>query len=218
MIYDSPSSGNFEVPAGVTELTIELWGAGGGASIVNTGVEVILCGGAGGEYFKKVISVTPGAFIPYVVGARGETAYVSGTIPFQGVDGFITTFGAEQAGAGGTATWVLGTPNSFAVGSCTALNNGGIDEDIIGSPGEIVITPISGGTVVPTHAFGGSTGKGPGRAVTSNSTDLTTVATGGSGNVHYGAGGTASVSSVGGSPQFIGGYGVAGGIVLRWRE
>ena len=53
------SNGTFTVPLGVTEITVEAWGAGGGGGKA-TGNPAAGGGGAGGSYAKKVISVTPG--------------------------------------------------------------------------------------------------------------------------------------------------------------
>lgn len=110
--YNS-GSGNYTVPAGVSEIIVQVWGAGGGgggSSINNNGGS----GGGGGGYAMQVISVTPGQVIPYSVGAGGNAGAANGG---NGGDGGATTFltltadggkgGGGNAGAigqGGSAT------------------------------------------------------------------------------------------------------------------
>ena len=61
-----PSIRQFTVPAGVTSLTVEVWGAGGkGGSRLTSGEGG---GGGGGAYSRSVIAVTPGQIIDYYVG------------------------------------------------------------------------------------------------------------------------------------------------------
>ena len=69
-------TGTFVVPAGVTHLMVELWGAGGGGGgggASTTVNEVGYGGSAGAEgiYTRKIITVTPGATLDVVVGAGG---------------------------------------------------------------------------------------------------------------------------------------------------
>jgi hypothetical protein len=71
MTTDTFNSGaaNWTVPAGVTSVEIELWGAGGGGGSGKDGGSAAGAqGGGGGAYFKKTLSVTPGQNIAYSVG------------------------------------------------------------------------------------------------------------------------------------------------------
>ncbi|NHB69204.1 beta strand repeat-containing protein [Perlabentimonas gracilis] len=110
--YNS-GSGNYTVPAGVSEIIVQVWGAGGGgggSSNNNNGGS----GGGGGGYARQVISVTPGQVIPYSVGAGGNAGAANGG---NGGDGGATTFltltadggkggggNAGSIGQGGSAT------------------------------------------------------------------------------------------------------------------
>lgn len=76
--YDTAGSfgsgtGGYVVPAGVTSVTVKVWGAGGGggAGVSSSGV-----GGAGGGggYAKSVLTVTPGETLTVVVGSGGTKA------------------------------------------------------------------------------------------------------------------------------------------------
>ncbi len=66
----------FTAPAGVTKITVEVWGAGGAGGGGNT----VASGGGGGGGYKKVIDVTvvPGTQYTIVVGAGGSGAATNG--------------------------------------------------------------------------------------------------------------------------------------------
>lgn len=64
-------SGNWTVPAGVTKVWIELWGAGGGGNAY--------AGGGGGGYISGVFSVVPGNSVLYDVGTGGSGGATNGT-------------------------------------------------------------------------------------------------------------------------------------------
>jgi hypothetical protein len=67
--FTTPGTFTWTVPAGVFTIEVEAWGAGGGgASVPNS---TAAGGGGGGGYSRSTISVTPGAMIPYTVGAGG---------------------------------------------------------------------------------------------------------------------------------------------------
>lgn len=77
------SNGSWVVPAGVTEVTIECWGAGGAGSYRNAGgigsPDNPGAGGGGGAYAKKVLTVEAGKTLTVVVGQGGSgTQSVSG--------------------------------------------------------------------------------------------------------------------------------------------
>ncbi len=64
------------VPAGVTRIMVELWGAGGGGNI--------LAGGGAGGYIKAQFNVVPGDLVNYITGVGGTGAAaawaVNGTV------------------------------------------------------------------------------------------------------------------------------------------
>src|SRR5690349_2739348 len=63
------ASGSFVVPAGVTRLSVELYGAGGGGAVVpcNGGG-----GGGGGAYTSTILAVQQGQVLTITVGAKGR--------------------------------------------------------------------------------------------------------------------------------------------------
>ncbi len=71
--YATPGSYSWVVPAGVTSVNVEVWGAGGGGGIgaATNGASTGGGGGGSGGYSKSVISVTPGQTYTVVVGAGG---------------------------------------------------------------------------------------------------------------------------------------------------
>lgn len=60
--YYSPSAQTFTVPAGVTRLSVELWGGGGNSNANNA------YAGSGGGYIRANLDVTPGSTITINVG------------------------------------------------------------------------------------------------------------------------------------------------------
>ena len=93
-IWSSPSSNSFVVPAGVSSITMKLWGAGGGGGDGNTppsgfaGTVVGAGGGAGGGgYTDQTLSVTPGETLTVVVSAGGAGGYLNGFNKLNGSNG-----------------------------------------------------------------------------------------------------------------------------------
>jgi hypothetical protein len=78
------------VPAGVTKILVEAWGAGGGGNV--------LAGGGAGGYIKAHFTVNPGDAITYVTGDGGLGA-VSATA--SNGSGSVCTVGAISLTAGG---------------------------------------------------------------------------------------------------------------------
>ncbi|MGD9873771.1 MAG: alpha-amylase family glycosyl hydrolase [Kiritimatiellia bacterium] len=67
-VYDA--TGQFIVPAGVTQVVVEAWGGGGGARQVD-GSTYRRAGGGGGAYARATLAVVPGTTNAVVVGAGG---------------------------------------------------------------------------------------------------------------------------------------------------
>ncbi|PKP36557.1 MAG: hypothetical protein CVT97_08720, partial [Bacteroidetes bacterium HGW-Bacteroidetes-14] len=104
------TSGTFTVPAGVTEITVECWGAGGGGSTrtSNAGGSGIGGGGGGGAYSRSVVPVTPGSIYSVEVGTGGEASSPGGNSSFNSVTvvaagGSGGVLNSTTAGAGGTS-------------------------------------------------------------------------------------------------------------------
>jgi hypothetical protein len=102
-------SNTFTVPAGVTSITVEVWGAGGrGGSRTSSGAAG---GGGGGAYSRSVLTVTPGQVNYYVgfgslIALPGEDSWFldNTTVMAKGgnsVDTNITTGGTGGAAAAG---------------------------------------------------------------------------------------------------------------------
>lgn len=110
------------VPAGVTNILVEAWGAGGGGNV--------LAGGGAGGYVKAQFAVTPGSSISYTTGDGGtgsvsatattgtNTFYTVGsvTVTVSGGQGalFLTATNA-QGGTGGGYSATLGFSNFISV-------------------------------------------------------------------------------------------------------
>jgi hypothetical protein len=96
-------AGTFTIPAGVTEVMVELWGAGSGGVTTTTLVSFVIqsqyFGGTSGGYASTVQTVTPGNNLTYTIGAgSADNVYNviindggSSTINF--ASGFLTAFG-----------------------------------------------------------------------------------------------------------------------------
>jgi predicted outer membrane lipoprotein len=97
-VFDA--SGTFVVPAGVSNIMVEIWGGGGGGLSVDLDNGNNGGGGAGGGYGKQVINVTPGSSHPVVVGDGGYPDSSGGDSSF---DGLI----AHGGGRGGSCNATL---------------------------------------------------------------------------------------------------------------
>lgn len=91
IVQEFTQSGTFQVPAGVTNLQAEVWGAGGAGASVNTVIPG--GGGGGGEYaVEPSVVVTPGNRIPMSIGAGGQAAALAPTVAFYRTHGVGTTW------------------------------------------------------------------------------------------------------------------------------
>ncbi len=153
------TSGVFEVPAGVTEITVEAWGAGGGGALNAMDAKG---GGAGGSYAKSTLAVTPGAMIPFTVGVGGANG-VAGTNSTWNVSTVIATGGEAGLGTSGGGFGGGSTGDIFysgGNGADASGNNGGGGGGSASSGG-------SGGWAVGT-AGGIGTGNGGGGGIGNN--------------------------------------------------
>ena len=94
------SSGSWVCPNNVYQVTVELWGAGGGASATQTG-------GSGG-YNRGTIAVIPGNSYSITVGVGGSASQNGGSSSFGGVL-------SAQGGGGGVQGQFGGTGSNGAV-------------------------------------------------------------------------------------------------------
>jgi Collagen triple helix repeat (20 copies) len=175
-ISEFTSTGLFTVPAGVTRLLVDMYGAGGAGGGSFASSPFIGGGGGGaGAYSRGVITVEPGSLLSIVVGQTGRAGFDSGyygPATSGGAGGFsmITLFGTNrdllsaQGGSGGEA----GSLSGGSGGNGGAFNpNAGISHS--GSNGDagtfVVAIGGSGGAgyavIGFTRTFGGG-GKGGG--------------------------------------------------------
>lgn len=186
------SSGTFSVPAGVTDVVVEVWGGGGGGAGPNTSsVMANGGGGAGGYAMKRVTGLIPGGTVAVTVGAGGTAQ--SG-VNVAGNNGGSSSFGAHCSATGGVGG-IAGTwPNQDAPGGA---GSGG-DINLSGGVGTSDFNSSKGGIggSAPRGGQGGWGGWGS--------------ASGGSGGLPGGGGGGAD--NAGSS----GGAGGGGMVYVRW--
>ncbi len=175
------SSGTFTVPAGVTFVTVECWGGGGGSGGVNS-KQSVAGGGSGGAYTKGIISVTPGSGYSYTVGAGGS-----------GGSGVI------DGGSGGT-TW-FGSANTIAAVGGTggkSVTTGTQNTPVAGLGG---VAPTSGNVGGSVNFYGGNGGAG---------STVTKISGGGGGSAGIASNGNAANGTTGGTAVAGGSAGVDG--------
>jgi hypothetical protein len=124
------STQQFTVPAGITSITVDAWGAQGGGDGTSAG-------GLGGHE-RSTITVTPGQVLDVVVGGRaiGAAGGFNGG-GASGINAFDTAYG------GGGASDVRPAGGAFADRIVTAGGGGGRGFHIVS--GDTSATPIDGG-------------------------------------------------------------------------
>jgi hypothetical protein len=187
------SSGTFVVPAGVTQIEVEVWGAGSGAFASLPGIPS--GGGSGGGYARKLVTgLVPGQLIPVAVGIGGAGGTTSG-VPAS--SGGASSFGPFVGATGGSLNY-LASPSAPENGATPSGNGVGGDVNFAGSAGQAGISNQ-----------GGMGGASPiGGAQNSGTT----------GNAGFFPGGGAAGAGTGGmgSTAFDGAAGGGGLVVVRW--
>ena len=155
---------SFTVPAAITTITVELWGAEGGAGYVEASPLTAL-GGRGG-WVKAEVTVSPGDVIEVLVPGKGGDGVVTpfpSTIPggYPCLPPHNTGYNYSASGGGGALVWVPGGWRVFAGGGG---GGGGVwnrtGEDPIGGDGGF--TPTDGGGELSGSWSRGGTSAGPG--------------------------------------------------------
>ena len=180
------SSGTFIVPAGVTSINVEAWGAGGGGSDRNGAAG----GGGGGAYTSGVINnLIPNSTITVIVGTGGSA----------GNDGSPSSVGAIIANGGASTA------------TRTGGNGGGAS-----AVGGYIIASFSGGnggdarnSANGNNNEGGGGGGGSATSSGSGGNGGNASATGGTGGTGEGAGGRGADGD--GSPNAVAGTAPGGG-------
>ena len=117
------SSGTWTVPADVTQITVDAWGAGGaggGSTSNNAGGG---SGGGGGGYCINVFTVTPGQTINYTVGAGGTGSNGNGT---SGGTTLILTLQGNGGGGGGANMGTIGSGGTASGGTTNITGGSGL--------------------------------------------------------------------------------------------
>jgi hypothetical protein len=173
-IQDFGTTGAFTVPAGITKIQVELWGApggsgglggegetvGGGSTCPPACTDTLLEGHQGanpgiGGYTKAIVPVIPGATYMIVVGSNGTNGEEGLSRLATNCNGACTEAG--DAGANGTAggdTELIDSTNNILVAAQGGPGGAG------GAGG--------GGSAGPSHAPGGAGGVAAGGAQTTN--------------------------------------------------
>ncbi|MBA4241337.1 MAG: hypothetical protein C0448_11460 [Sphingobacteriaceae bacterium] len=213
---------NWTCPAGITSVTVECWGAGGGSGGVANVLNAASGGGGGGAYAKSVVSVTPGNTYTIYVGVGGAGGSNSGT---SGANGGASSFNTNIVFAEGG----FGGGGSLSSTSLGAGGNGGGAATSIGSVkfgggmGAAGILNLSGGgggssagnSTVGNNASTSNGGAAPIGGVAGASASTVTT---GAGGVNGLAGGSGSAGARRGSTAvgYAGGFGGNGKVVLSY--
>ena len=117
------SPGTWTVPAGVTEITVEAWGAGGAGGGSTSNDAGGGSGGGGGGYCINVFTVTPGQTINYTVGAGGTGSNGNGT---SGDTTLILSLQANGGGGGGANRGTIGSGGTASGGTTNITGGSGL--------------------------------------------------------------------------------------------
>lgn len=157
-IYHTSGAATFTVPAGVTEVLIEMWGAGGGGHLPGGG-------GGGGGYWSGLIPVSGISSVSLTIGAPGT----GGSNATAGADGGNTSFsctGFNVVVGGGTgadstfsATQEHYTSGNGGNGQVTqtapsAFKNYYFVNGQDGTPTTITYTEVANGVFAKTTIYG----------------------------------------------------------------
>jgi hypothetical protein len=158
------SSGNFTVPAGVTSIVVECWGAGGGGS--NRGGAA--GAGGGGAYTSGTLTgLVPGSTIVITVGTGGGVGSNGGQSIVSTIiaNGGSSVNNSRNGGAGGAASAIGGdviASFSGGAGGNARANTGGADNEGGGGGGGSATSSANGGAGGNGTATGGTGGTGDG--------------------------------------------------------
>ena len=215
------TSGSWTCPAGVTSVTVEMWGGGGGgggtASGQPAGTYGTAGGGGGGAYTMATVSVTPTTSYSFTVGGGGKGGSNSGGNGAPGTNTTSTFPGTTTANGGlGGGGWVAGSATNGPGGTVTGIGNhnggngaAGVNQSYSGGGGGSGSASADGGNA--GGATAGTAGSGGG----AGGLGKTTADVGGPGNAPGGGGGGA-FSTLSAGNQKGGGAGAAGRIVVTF--
>ncbi len=203
------ASGIWVVPAGITQVFVQLVGGGGGGAPCTRSIPG--GGGGAGGYWEGIISgLTPGQTIEVVVGGGGSglAAGVTGQAGTGGTSRF-GSYASASGGSGGsnvTGAWSGGAPG---VGSPSGWQGGWGEDATVLQQGS-VYTSVKAGNGGSSY-FGGG-GHGGSTPLIGVFGDGTAPGSGGGGNYLQGA-----TSSSPQSSQNRGGNGAPGLVIVWWQ-
>lgn len=187
------ASGTFTVPTGVSQVEVEVWGAGSGSFASLAGAAS--GGGAGGGYARKLVtSLVPGQSIPITVGAGGAGGTTTGA---SAGSGGASSFGQYVSASGGAV-------NSLA---STSQPGTGATPPGVGIGGDVNLTGSAG------QAGAGSQGGMGGGAPMGGCQNSGTA---GNGGIFPGGGASGAGTGPSGSTAYNGAAGAGGLVVVRW--
>lgn len=203
----TPGSGNFTVPAGVTSITVEVWGAGGAGG--STDINGEAAGGGGGAYSRSVITVTPGQVIPFYVGFgsgsinAGEDTWFASTTTLLAKGGNSVPMNGQTGASGGSEALGFGDFKRSGGNGTGPTNNSG------GGGGSSAGILLNGTNASNQNGANAPTGGGNGGTGANNSNP------GGNGSVPGGGGGGSRRQSANPALQ-AGGIGGSGQIRISY--
>lgn len=197
------SNGTFLVPAGVTVVNVQCWGAGGGGSTTTS----VGGGGGGGAFASGAVPVEPGSTYNIVIGSRGSSGINGGNTSFNSTSvvaagGMSAGTNLSAGGAGGSVAASIGTiryaGGNGAAGSGSVAGGGGGGAGSTGT-GNNASTYIRGAAKTVNGGAGGN-----GRRQTRGN---------GSAGANYGGGGG---GAYGNGTSATGGLGGRGLAIVSW--
>jgi hypothetical protein len=187
------SSGNFNVPAGVTQVEVEVWGGGSGSFASQPGLAS--GGGSGGGYARKLVTgLIPGQVVPVTVGAGGTGGSTSGAAAGPGG---TSSFGQFVNATGGSLNYLATTTGLQNGATPPGIGVGG-DVNFIGSAGQAGL--LNQGGMGGAAAIGGAQNSG----------------TTGNNGSFPGGGAAGAGTGATGNTAFNGATGGGGLVVVRW--
>jgi gliding motility-associated-like protein len=210
VIYSTPGTFTWTVPACVTQITVQVWAGGGGGGSVWTRFDpvtnsitsdeacVTAGGGGGGGFVSRTYTVVPGEVYTLVVGAGGSGGPINASGNNRanaGLPGGNSTFSGPATQVPGTLTAFGGTGGGAAnylrncLGGCSgAVHQGQNGSGGTGGGGSNGTTTFTGGNGSAGNHSGstndrsGSGGGGAGSTGNGGNASSTTGGTGGSGS------------------------------------
>jgi len=213
------TNGTFVVPEGVTEVTVQAWGAGGKGG-GNFSPPVACGGGGGGAYASSKLTVTPGAAYTIQVG-RGNEYYIPGlTNSWFGSTSTLFAKGGYHgsngpAGNGGSADECIGDVKYGGGNGSSGDTDYDDDDNLIllysggggSSAGNAVDGTSANGYTGATAPEGGGNG--------GNGVQWSGTSGHGSAGTFPGGGGGGAISNSG---DFSGGNGGGGQVIVTWES